>query len=102
MGAAVRIEGRFVPGVSGNPGGRATLTPEQKRGLELARKAVPAAIRCAIDMLAEPEWQARAAAVKVLLDKGLPRWAVEHMEGPDKGVSTLSEHLRQLAEEIDG
>lgn len=86
--------GRFQPGASGNPGGRAGLPAEVRRKLEAA---VPEAVDRLIELMRSDDDRVAMAAVAALLDRlyGKPALAVE------KTVTTTNvqaAHLRVLQE----
>ena len=74
-----RIVGRpFPPGVSGNPGGRPTVTPEVK---EMLRAATEDAVRLLVDTINDEtaRLELRIRCCEIVLDRvwGKPQQAVE-------------------------
>jgi hypothetical protein len=71
----------FVPGQSGNPGGRPKEDSEVKA---LARTAGPEAVQKLVELMRGDDRRTALAAAQALLDRGFgkPSQAVE-MSGPD-------------------
>jgi hypothetical protein len=66
------LMGRFVKGQSGNPGGRAKVTPEMSRALEVARENAPKAIQIFVDIIdGKYTIEEKMKAAAALLDRGL-------------------------------
>lgn len=83
-----RIQGRFAPGTSGNPGGR----PKSLRSVvEAAREATEAAIAVLTNALSDPDPRVRIVAAKELLDRawGRPGPAGPESQAPESYESML-------------
>ena len=65
----------FVPGQSGNPGGRKAKSPDQKEFEELCRKASPMALNVLRRIVHDPKVAAaaRVAAATAIMDRGYGR-----------------------------
>jgi hypothetical protein len=88
-------DGRFAKGVSGNPSGRAKLSPELRAMLQdNSEKAIKAIVRFVDD--ADPRIALKAA--ELLLDRnfGKPQTASEAIELPNTGDTTTAEGLLKL------
>ncbi len=73
--------GRFLPGHSGNPGGRPADTQETREGKELLRAASSAACQLLCDTINDPgaKLELRIKCCEIVLDRvyGKPQQAVE-------------------------
>ncbi len=73
--------GKFMPGTSGNPGGRPADTQETREGKEMLRAASPAACQLLCDTINDPEakLELRIKCAEIVLDRvyGKPQQAVE-------------------------
>jgi hypothetical protein len=86
--------GRFLPGISGNPGGR---PPEVGNVRELAREYTEEAIETLVDLMRHARSDAaRGAAAQALLDRGYGKSVAVALDVVDDGQAHL-EALRELA-----
>lgn len=90
----------FVKGQSGNPGGRAKLTPEVLEAREIARQHGPAALERLVQLMHNTSGQVSVAACKEILDRAYGKPAQpqtgEGGEGPMEMV------LRSYIERASG
>ena len=83
--------GRFVPGVSGNPGGR----PKPPDGLRTKlAKLSPRAVECLAELLDSGDERVRLEAAKTILDRHLGRPAIQADISLHRGVA--DDHLAAL------
>ncbi len=87
--------GRFLPGISGNPGGRPREVGHVR---ELAREHSDEAIETLVDLMCHAKSDAaRGAAAQALLDRGYGKSVAVSMETADEGQA----HLDALHEMLD-
>jgi hypothetical protein len=101
--AAKRIDGRWGPGMSGNPSGKAKLTPEQREAAELLRKGTPKAVRKLETLMDHDDPKVSFPAIKLWLERGLPTDVVMRIleEREQRGVEGgLREDLEWLIGEV--
>ena len=86
--------GRFLPGISGNPGGR---PPEVGDVREMARDHTEEAIKTLVDLMRHAKSDAaRGAAAQALMDRGYGKSVAVALDVVDDGQAHL-EALRELA-----
>ena len=86
--------GRFLPGISGNPGGR---PPEVGNVRELAREYTEEAIETLVDLMRHARSDAACgAAAQALLDRGYGKSVAVALDEVDDGQAHL-EALRELS-----
>ena len=86
--------GRFLPGISGNPGGR---LPEVGNVRELAREYTEEAIETLVDLMRHAKSDAaRGAAAQALLDRGYGKSVAVALDEVVDGQAHL-EALRELS-----
>ena len=86
--------GRFLPGISGNPGGR---PPEVGDVRELAREYTEEAVATLVDLMRHARSDAaRGAAAQALLDRGYGKSVAVALDVVDDGQAHL-EALRELS-----
>ena len=87
--------GRFLPGISGNPGGR---PPEVGNVRELAREYTEEAIETLVDLMRHAKSDAaRGAAAQALLYRGYGKSVAVSMDIVDEGQAHL-DALQELAD----
>ena len=87
--------GRFLPGISGNPGGRPREVGHVR---ELAREHSEEAIETLVDLMRHAKSDAaRGAAAQALLDRGYGKSVAVSMDVVDEGQA----HLDALRELVD-
>ena len=87
--------GRFLPGISGNPGGRPREVGHVR---ELAREHSEEAIETLVDLMRHAKSDAaRGAAAQALLDRGYGKSVAVSTETVDEGQA----HLDALHEILD-
>ena len=87
--------GRFLPGISGNPGGRPREVGHVR---ELAREHSDEAIETLVDLMRHAKSDAaRGAAAQALLDRGYGKSVAVSMDVVDEGQAHL-EALQELIE----
>jgi hypothetical protein len=87
--------GRFLPGISGNPGGRPREVGHVR---ELAREHSEEAIETLVDLMRHAKSDAaRGAAAQALLDRGYGKSVAVSTETVDEGQA----HLDALRELVD-
>ena len=87
--------GRFLPGISGNPGGRPREVGHVR---ELARDHSEEAIETLVDLMRHAKSDAaRGAAAQALLDRGYGKSVAVSMDVVDEGQA----HLDALHEMLD-
>ena len=88
--------GRFLPGISGNPGGRPREVGHVR---ELAREHSDEAIETLVDLMRHAKSDAaRGAAAQALLDRGYGKSVAVSMDVVDEGqahLDTLHEMIEQ-------
>jgi hypothetical protein len=91
-------KGRFVAGVSGNPGGRPVLPEELKR---LCQAKGEEAINTALEIMDDPDQPAvaRLKAAEILLDRGYGR-ATQHIEAEVKTEPVVCVEIVKAAADV--
>ena len=89
--------GQFLPGQSGNPGGR---PKDEHRVSELARSYTAEAIDTLVDLMRHgKDERVRGTAAQALLDRG---WGKAKVEVATSGGQSYIEALKAAAEVING
>jgi hypothetical protein len=98
--------GRFVPGMSGNPGGqprglvrlRAAAREQTQKALDVLIKALDATKLYGKDGIEHPDWPARITAANAILDRGWgrPTSTTEPLDLDGKGGFKPAVNLEQL------
>lgn len=96
----------FPPGVSGNPGGKPNLTPDEQRAVGLAKEKSYRAVEVLIEIMESgaSSDKARIVAACAILDRGLgkPRQVVDVQATLDTGdpYQRLASALDRIAERV--
>lgn len=62
----------FVPGQSGNPGGKTPLTDAVRQAQAMLREATPQAVAKMVELMASDDEKIAHASAKVIIDKAVP------------------------------